>query len=621
MARDIYLYEEKPPGAGRKVLVFLLIILLLAALATGAIIWYKDHVSERTLADFSAALDEAHFARARDIYHKTQERALSPGLLDFNQERDIQTSREMEAIISRRLEEIKNQIERMQLLEDADLDFVEGLGELTAVDMITYLRQLAGRFLRGEASRGQLENAFAQLGELENIRPAVNDLPASFARMEELRPGLARAAGLLRQQEYWPAYELFLGLLAGEDLTSFIYDQIWLLRTEAETLMYEPLLAQAKQLLEGGRYMSAHEELQRLQQVYAEDEVIRSLLGKAAANIPAELAHYTGVLEFVSIRPLIVQPERAFDGDAYAATAADAMLTVNEFAAILSQLHENDYILVDSDIVFTEDGKFAPLFLPPGKKPLVLVIDGLNYYASRRETGNSWDLVLDDDGHVSAVYPDTAGNMVTDRFGEAVGILDQYVRDNPDFSLNGARGTISLTGYECVFGKITDIDQLDDRNWALQNNGMPVIDLSSAEIEANRQEAKAIIDRLKNTGWCFASSTYGYIDARSQPMERIIEDTEKWLDQVGRLTGHVAMLNYPHGSFIPGSDPRSEYLREQGFVLFAGQGPSAYNFSGNGYVYVDKTPLNGFSLQNSRQFNLARFFDAELVYDRENRPD
>lgn len=75
------------------------------------------------------------------------------------------------------------------------------------------------------------------------------------------------------------------------------------------------------------------------------------------------------------------------------------------------------------------------------------------------------------------------------------------------------------------------------------------------------------------------------------------------------------MLHYPNGAFITGSDERAEYLKDQGFILFGGIGASAYLFIGNRYIYVDKVPINGFTLRNSRQYGLERFFDAGRVYD------
>jgi hypothetical protein len=384
--------------------------------------------------------------------------------------------------------------------------------------------------------------------------------------------------------------------------------------------MYEPLLEQALQLIDGGRCLSAKADLDRLAAVFPNDTAIGNALDVCRSRVPAELAEYAGPIEIISIKPLIVDPAEAFDGDAYAATAADSMLTTGEFAAMLEQLYANGYILVDSSRLYTSGRKLAAIQLPPGKKPLVLVIEGLNYYASRRETGNCWNLVLDEGGEVSAEYRDRNGRMVLSRQGESIGILDEFVQRHPDFSLDGAKGTISLTGYECIFGTLTDADQLDDRNKALGDNGMPAISLTEAEIVENRQQVKAVIDRLKMTGWLFASSTYGFIDARNQSLERIQADTVKWLAQVGVLTGPVSMLNYPNGSWIAGSDERAQWLQSQGFILFTGQGDKAYLYSGSNYLYADKTPINGYSLRNSETYQLGRLFDAEKVYDTAVRP-
>jgi len=327
------------------------------------------------------------------------------------------------------------------------------------------------------------------------------------------------------------------------------------------------------------------------------------------------LAAYSGAIEFLTIKPLIVNPAEAFDGDSYSAAAADSMLTAGEFQAMLEQLYANQYILIDSSRIYNDQRQLQTLSLPPDKKPLVLVIEGLNYYATRRKTGNAWNLALDEGGEVCAEYPGADGQMILDRRGEAIGILDEFVAAHPDFSLDGAKGTISLTGYECIFGLVTDADQLEDRNKALRDNGMSPENMSDTDIDANRAQAQAIMDRLKGSGWLFASSTYGFIDARSQNLERIQADTEKWLSQVGSLTGPVSMLNYPNGSFIQGSDERAQYLKSKGFILFAGIGTTAYLYAGDQYIYIDKTPVNGFTLSNSQTYQLSRFFDVAAVYD------
>jgi len=99
-------------------------------------------------------------------------------------------------------------------------------------------------------------------------------------------------------------------------------------------------------------------------------------------------------------------------------------------------------------------------------------------------------------------------------------------------------------------------------------------------------------------------------------MERIQTDTQKWLSQVGSLTGPVRILHYPNGAFINGSDERARYLISQGFTIFGGIGVTAYQYSGEGYLYVDKTPINGFTLRNSNTYQLSRLFDPTGILNR-----
>ena len=71
-------------------------------------------------------------------------------------------------------------------------------------------------------------------------------------------------------------------------------------------------------------------------------ELHRLLTGAGVRLVP-----YTGPVEHLFFHPLIVYPERAFDGDRMAAGYDDWFVTVPEFKSILSDLYTNGYILVD----------------------------------------------------------------------------------------------------------------------------------------------------------------------------------------------------------------------------------------------------------------------------------
>ena len=97
-------------------------------------------------------------------------------------------------------------------------------------------------------------------------------------------------------------------------------------------------------------------------------------------------------------------------------------------------------------------------------------------------------------------------------------------------------------------------------------------------------------------------------------MDTIVADTEKWLDQIGSLTGPVHMIVYPGGNYIYGTDERAEYLKENGFRIFFGMGSNPYYIYGSNYLYYDRTMISDSALRNS---DLLRLFDASLVLDPE----
>lgn len=616
MGGMLHITEEKGESRLiRRLVISVLFLALIAALAIGIWLHSQTKRAERVLADFTTALADGQYTDVMALYRQTREKALTDSPLDQQTELYQETLAAMEAETGAIISAIEQQLQNGQMLSKEDRAMAEGLAELSAARLINCLRNLSKDYLFARTDRSVVESAFAQIGSLTNISQGVAGIADELDRMGEIRGAVAATEQHLAAGQYWIAWEQCQLLLSNQESGAFAREQLLLLAERCKADMYEPLLQEALLLMDGGRYISAQQALQALLAVFPDRAAVSEALDTCAPYVPEQLIAWQGPVEFITIKPLINNPARAFDGDAYSAAAFDSMLTVSEFEAMIEALYAQDYMLIDGDQLYSQDRQLQTLFLPPGKKPLVLVIEGLNYYATRRATGNAWNLVLDEGGEVAAECLDANGDLVVNRRGEAIGILDLFVGRHPDFSLDGAKGTIALTGYECIFGYVTDRDQLDDRNKALLDNGMAPLSLSDREIEANRKAAVQIIERLKETGWLFASSTYGFINARDCDLDRIRSDTQKWQSQVGSLTGLVSMLHYPNGAYITGSDERAQYLKDEGFILFGGLGASAYLYAGDRYFYVDKVPVNGYTLRNSRQYGLERFFDAESILD------
>ena len=336
-------------------------------------------------------------------------------------------------------------------------------------------------------------------------------------------------------------------------------------------------------------------------------------------------------VEHIFFHPVIAYPEWAFtSGPATQSEKEgldDWMVTVDEYKKILDNLYEKDYILVAMEDIWSEvtdeSGTHMvrnTLMLPEGKKPLVISFDDVNYYQYMLEQGFTSKLVVGEDGQIWAECTDpyTKETFLTQDL-DATPILDNFVLEHPDFSLNGAKAIYSLTGYQGILGyrtqtdrDITDPDQL-------------------AVFEANRQkEIEAVgpvIERLKETGWTFGSHTWGHINLSNKSLSVVQNDIQRWLDEVGTLVGPTDILFYPHGARPDGDDwhttgPIFQYLHEQGFRVFASVGINSFSYIKDDIsaVICDRLHPDGTTLRWARSRYL-QFYDAQEIIDLDVRPD
>ena len=336
----------------------------------------------------------------------------------------------------------------------------------------------------------------------------------------------------------------------------------------------------------------------------------------------AELVAYDGIVEHLFYHPVIAYPELAFDGDSKERGLDSYMVTVSEYNMMLQSMYDNDYILVDMNDVWSEtvdeNGTAVmvrnTLLIPDGKKPLILSFDDTNYYNYMMENGFTYKLVIKDD-EIWSYGIDPDGNEVYSQDLDAITILDKFVEEHPDFSLNGAKGCLCLTGYEGILGYRTMTD----------TNGM------TAETEEARQveieAVKPIVEMLKETGWYFGSHTWGHISMSTSNLDAVKSDTIRWLNEVGSLVGSTKLFIYPFGARADGNDVSEtgeifEYLQSKGFRIFASVGSESYSKIKTDIcaVICDRMHADGDTLRKFREKYL-KFYDAKLVFDYDVRPD
>lgn len=338
------------------------------------------------------------------------------------------------------------------------------------------------------------------------------------------------------------------------------------------------------------------------------------------------------VVEHLFFHPVIAYPRWAFHDcpapESDRVGLDDWMVTVDEYNKILQSVYDKGYVLVSMNDVWseytTETGEKRMqrniIMVPEGKKPLIISYDDTNYYDYMLEQGFTSKLVLGTDGNIWAECTDPyTGETFLTQDLDAITILDKFIEEHPDFSPNGVKGCLSLTGYQGILGYRT---QRSTTDW---NDEKEAFRLSE------REAVMPIVRRLKETGWYFGSHTWGHIRLSSHSMASIQADTERWFRDVGELVGETSILFYPHGARPDGDHDQGEtygeqfkWLQSQGFRIFASVGVESYSQVKKtiSAMICDRLHPDGKTLRsgNARKRYL-QFYDAKDIIDLDVRPN
>lgn len=588
----------------------IILILILGASYEGLYLSSKKSV-ETTYSDFIQACNSKQYQEAIDIYRKTQEKTLSTSIFIFHQEERKEILIKMEDKVNELVEIPFNELVGAKTpLNKADIELINEFQELSNRKITELTVDYLGDYLLGLYDKESVLNTFSELMKVETISQIIAEYEGSLDEIEAFSETM-----IAINKEYTEKKYISAATHAKEQLltqTGFVKDYLNRFYLNCKEEMYPVFKADIDVMMSGSKYYSVKSIVEQIIVFFPDDPYLTAQLEICNHNVTQKLVEYLKPVEHISIRPLIANTDLAFDNDNYSKNAEDLMITVDEFRAILLQLYQNNYILIDINTLLDSSGAKNRLYYPEGKKPLILTVEGLNYYAARSRSGNSENISLDPDGNIVSTYTDKSGNKVTDRNGEAIGIVEQFIEEHPDFSFDGSKGNISLTGFECIFGYVTNEDQVDDRTKSYTDNGLPAFSITEKEIKENKENVIKIISELKSNGWTFSSSTYGNILVGEATLDLLQTDTRKWLDQVGSLIGDVKVFLFPSGSIVNSKDERGAYLINNGFIIHAGIGPWAYfNFSSS-HLYMDRISLNGLAL---RFQDLSRFFNVQTVYD------
>ena len=326
----------------------------------------------------------------------------------------------------------------------------------------------------------------------------------------------------------------------------------------------------------------------------------------------------------VFVRPIIIDPARAFDGDENSIMYNQLMITEKEFRAILQELYNRGFVLINMHDMVKEEGAesgkptFKPgdIYLPQGKKPIVLSQEDVNYYryrvdgpdadlvADKDGDGYACKLMLDKNGKITNEYVDAQGKVLHGAYDFAT-IVDEFVEEHPDFSYRGAKGVLAVTGMEGVFGLQTHPE------WEKK--------LGKEGYMNEIRKAQEIAEALKKEGWEIASMGYDKISYGNVSADQMKEDLQKWENEVEPIVGNCDIFIYPHGSDIAGMETYSgekfQILTNMGYHFFCNMDSSPYLVQlKSNYLRQARRVVDGYRLEYCAGL-LTDLFDATKIID------
>ena len=591
-------------------------VMLIALTVTTFVLGRKNAYELETVPSFELAINEGRYADALDIYRGIQDEVLksSPDEQASNVMR-VQMLDDMQNIVREHVDELCNRIiSNRYVLTPSDINFLDSMKELTSSVVSERLYSICEEFLLGKVEKPVVTYFFDQLQPIGNFSATANPLLRELDFIETATGDVQTAEDSLEKGDYIAAVKKYTQVNGNYE--GFVGDYCDKRISAIKEMMYEPMMAEGEHLLSTYKFYSAESLFSDLAVIFPEDEMIKSNLLTATSHT-SEVKEYRGKIECICVRSLIADSDVAFSGR-YHSTNTNLHLTIKEFEKILENLYERGYVLVDvEDLIDQSDPTFLlerNLKVPKGKKPLIVVIEDLQYGVADYRCGTCRRLVLNDENQVCGEYQNNAGETVVSRTAEAIGLLDVFVEKHPDFTYDGAKGIISVSGHEACFGYVVAAGELEDRNAALSAANLPQLtNITNEDIDFAREKVMAIKNVLADNGWKFASCTYSYIaDCRNTEKQVLIDDFVKWQDQIGSLFGEVHILVYPNGNYIYGTDDRAVYFKNRGFRIFFGGGATPYHIYGDNYLFVDRAMMSYTTLNRKAYKDL---FDYNEIID------
>ena len=381
------------------------------------------------------------------------------------------------------------------------------------------------------------------------------------------------------------------------------------------------VLTEAAELAAGYDYEAAVAMLQGFdgdRSKYPDIDIHMSQYQQAQASL---IAHNDpGAVPNLSFHVLIADPTRAFADKTWGGQYNRNFVTTDEFEKILEQLYANGYVLVDMDDIISETNTGGaityaakPLYLPDGKKPVMITETMVNYYAymidgnddgepDKEGAGFASRLVVDKlTGDIKAEMVNSVGETVVGDY-DLVPILENFIEEHPDFSYKGARATLAVSGHEGIFGYRTNTSVVEKKGQ----------DYYDKQVSGAKEVAAA----LRAKGYNIACYTYADTNYSGKAASDIQSDIDKWTAEVTPILGTVDTIVYAKMGDISSTGAYSggkfNVLSNAGFRYFISHGNKPSVNVTSTYVRQLRIMVTGTNMAHSATM-YSDYFDAKTV--------
>lgn len=570
-------------------------------------VFNRDRAATRD--KFLQALEDQDYTRVMDLYVEIQEHASNQDLPAENRKATRLLQVELEDLVGERVKRLLAEVEDGSDLTDEEKESLTQLNFLASMHIVPYLREATEELLDGSITADVWEHLLRNFTDISSTRLIAKELLDQKTELLEKREAFQKV-DLLEQGDNWQlTWDKWEALAHDSEGSRFSREYAGFRLLSFQEKEYTNLMALTRQMMAAGQYYSAYQLLESVYEAFPDREEVKQRMEECDRRVPPAVESWNGSVEVLSVKPLIVRPELAFDRSSEATYAAGSLITAKEFQCLLDELYRNDYILISVRQLENWPDRGVDIKVPAGKKPLVLVLERYQYTVLNQVCGSAGRLYLDANGQLTCEAGDQEGRAYS-----AITLLEDFLDEHPDFAFDGAKALLAFNFQESVFGFTVNPEQVAASQAAWLRVGQEYPEVTEEELKTARDKVAEVFGYLRYHGWDFACSGYvGYNTGELDPAE-LTQEVDQWLALTAPWLPEVGTFVYPNGSHVYGSEDLLDILLDRGFHVFISEGPKPYHFFESNFLHLDGTAVNGITLGMTGG-HLSQILDTSKILD------